>query len=161
MMLQRGVTGAVPNGSVGPNTATTGRPTAAATCMAPESLPMKRWHRDSSAGRSEIAVFPVRSIGGRRISPEIAVETVASPAVPNRITPAFASDCNRFATSANRDGGQHFADPYEAPAPIAMRTAPWRTPELLRNSSALRLFSSGVRRLMYDASGTDSSHPAR
>src|SRR5216683_7919195 len=129
-MLQRTVTGAVPNGSVGPNTATTGRPTAAATCIAPESLPMKRWHRDSSAGRSEIAVFPVRSIGSRLISLEIAVETVASAAVPNRMTSASASDCNRFATSANRDGGQHFADPYEAPAPIAILSAPWRAPDL-------------------------------
>src|SRR5258708_36550314 len=113
MILQRGVTGAVPNGSVGPKTATTGRPTAAATCMAPESLPMKRWHRDSSAGKSEIAVFPVRSIGSRRISLEIAFETVASAAVPNRRTSASASDCNRFAASAKRDGGQHFADPYQ------------------------------------------------
>ena len=41
-MLQRGVTGAVPNGSVGPKTATTGRLTAAATCIAPESLPRFR-----------------------------------------------------------------------------------------------------------------------
>src|SRR6266853_1539894 len=110
-MLQRGVTGEVPNGSVGPKTATTGNPTAAATCIAPESLPMKRWHRDSNAGRSEIEVFPVRSIGGRRISLEIAIETVASPAVPNRTTSASALDCNRLTTSANRDGGQHFADP--------------------------------------------------
>ena len=46
-MVQRGVTGAVPFGSVGPKIATTGRPTAEATCMAPESLPMKRWHCES------------------------------------------------------------------------------------------------------------------
>src|ERR1700733_5407833 len=44
MIVCRGVTGAVPNGSVGPKIATAGRPTAAATCMAPESLPIKTWH---------------------------------------------------------------------------------------------------------------------
>src|SRR5712692_9902133 len=129
-MQQRGVTGAVPDGSVGPNTATVGSPTAAATCITPESLPMKRWHWDSSAGRSEIAVFPTRSMGGRRILAEIASETHASAAVPNRMTSASASDCNRFATSANRDGGQHFADPYDAPAPMAILSAPWRAPDL-------------------------------
>ena len=41
-MVQRVVTGAVPLGSVGPNTATTGNPTAAATCIAPESFPTNR-----------------------------------------------------------------------------------------------------------------------
>src|SRR5437762_13930713 len=112
-MLQCGVTGAVPYGSVGPKMASIGRPTAAATCIAPESLPMKRWHCDSSAGRSAIPVFPVRSIGGRLISAAIAAETVASAAVPKRITSAPVSLCKRFATSAKREGGQHFADPYE------------------------------------------------
>src|SRR5437762_5409377 len=129
-MLQRGVTGAVPCGSVGPNTATMGRPTAAATGIAPESLPMKSWHCESSAGRSAIAVFPVRSMGGRGISAEMAVETLASAAVPKRIISASVSDCSRFATSAKRKGGQHFADPYDAPAATAIRTAPWRTPDL-------------------------------
>ena len=64
----RGVTGAVPKGSVGPNIATTGKPTAAATCIAPESLPRNRWHWDRSAGSSAIVVLPVRSIGGWRNS---------------------------------------------------------------------------------------------
>src|SRR2546421_9255949 len=132
-MLQRDVTGAVPNGSVGPNSATTGKPTAAATCIAPESLPTKRWHRDKSAGRAAIAVCPVRSIGGRLISAAIAAETAASAAVPKRITSASISACSRFATSAKREGGQHFADPYDAPAPIAIRSVPLRTPDLRRN----------------------------
>src|SRR6202795_2465083 len=114
-MLQQVVTGAVPFGSVGPNTPTMGRPTAAATCIAPESLPMKSWHCESSAEKSAIAVFPVRSMGGRRNSAEMAVETFASAAVPNKMTLASATDCSRFATSANREGGQHFADPYDAP----------------------------------------------
>src|SRR5690242_21140951 len=50
-ILKRVVTGAVPKGSVGPKTATTGRPTAAATCMAPESFPTKTWHWDNSPGK--------------------------------------------------------------------------------------------------------------
>ena len=78
----------MPRGSVGPKTATTGSPTAAATCIAPESLPMKRWHCESRAGRSAIAVFPVRSIGGCRIPEAIAFETADSAAVPNKITSA-------------------------------------------------------------------------
>jgi len=45
-------------------------------------------------GKSAIAVFPVRSMGGRRISAEMAVETLASAAVPKRMTSASASDCN-------------------------------------------------------------------
>src|SRR5213078_4184753 len=158
-MLQCGVTGAVPYGSVGPKMATIGRPTAAATCIAPESLPMKRWHCDSSAGRSAIPVFPVRSIGGRLISAAIAAETVASAAVPKRITSAPVSLCKRFATSAKREGGQHFADPYEAPAPIAVRSAPWRTPYLRRNSSALCRLASETCRPMNDSSCTESSPP--
>src|SRR5260370_33682726 len=101
MMLQRGVTGAVPNGSVGPNTATPGRPTAAATCMAPESLPMKRWHWGSSAGRAEIAVFPVILIGGQRISPEIAVQTGASAAGPIQ---------NNLRIGPREDGVDHSAN---------------------------------------------------
>src|SRR6266852_8673914 len=118
-MLQRGVTGDVPYGSVGPNTATIGNPTAAATCIAPESLPMKRWHCDRRAARSATVVFPVRSMGVRRISAQMAVEAPASAEVQKRITSASASDCSRFATSAKRGGGQHFADQYEAPAPMA------------------------------------------
>src|SRR5271154_3049749 len=120
-MLQRGVTGAVPKGSVGPNTATTGRPTAAATCIAPESFPTNRWHLERSAGKLLIEVFPVRSIGGRCMPAAIADETGASDDVPNRITSAPDSVCSRFASSANRSGGQHFAEPYEAPAPMAIR----------------------------------------
>ena len=103
-MVQRGVTGAVPKGSVGPNTATMGRPTAAATCIAPESLPTKRWHCDSSAGRSAMAVFPVKSIGGRRISVAMAAETLASEAVPKRMTSTSDSDCSRFARRQNAKG---------------------------------------------------------
>src|ERR1700722_7128839 len=118
-----GVTGAVPNGSVGPKIATTGNPTADATCIAPESLPIKSWHRESSAGNSAIAVFPVKSIGFRFIPATIAFETAVSPAVPNKTISASDSAINRFATSANLSGSQHFADPYEAPAPIATRSA--------------------------------------
>ena len=95
------------------------------------------------------------------MSAEIAVETAASAAVPNRITSASISDCRRFATSAKREGGQHFADPYDAPAPMAIRSAPWRTPDLRRNSSALRRFSSGTLKLMNDSSCQESSQPAR
>ena len=136
-----GVTGAVPNGSVGPKIATTGNPTADATCIAPESFPIKSWHRESSAGNSAIAVFPVKSIGFRFIPATIAVETAISPAVPNKIISASDSAINRFATSANRSGNQHFADPYEAPAPIATRGVPApfvrdRTPAAINFCSA-------------------------
>ena len=160
-MLQRGVTGAVPSGSVGPNTATIGRPTAAATCIAPESLPIKRWHCEKSAGKSAMAVFPVRSMGGLCISAEIACETLASAAVPKRMTFASIRDCSPFAISANRRGGQHFADPYDAPAPMAIRSTPWRAPHLDRNSAALRLFSSGTFKSMNDSSCTEANQPAR
>src|ERR1700682_58234 len=85
-IVHRGVTGAVPFGSVGPKIATVGSPTAAATCMAPESFPMKRWHFDSSAGRSAMVVFPVRSMGDPRIWAAMAADTLASAAVPKRMT---------------------------------------------------------------------------
>src|SRR5712691_2175201 len=90
-MLQRGVTGDVPYGSVGPNTATIGKPTAAATCIAPESLPMKRWHCDRRAARSATVVFPVRSMGVRRISAQMAVEAPASAEVPKTETRSYHS----------------------------------------------------------------------
>src|ERR1041384_8497431 len=60
-----GVTGAVPSGSVGPKIATTGNPTAAATCIAPESFPTNAVQRENIAGRSAISVFPVKSNAGR------------------------------------------------------------------------------------------------
>ena len=83
-------------------------------CAGPESFPMKSWHRESSAGNSTIAVFPVKSIGARFIPAIIAFETAVSVAVPNKITSASDSAINRFAISANRSGNQHFADPYDA-----------------------------------------------
>src|SRR5215470_6509323 len=106
-MLHRGVTGAVPWGSVGPNTATTGSPTAAATCIAPESLPINRWHCDSKPGKSPIVVFPVRSMGARLMLADIALVTSASDGVPNRMTSQSVFDCSRFARSPNLAGGQH------------------------------------------------------
>src|SRR5882724_9313746 len=109
-MEQRGVTGAVPWGSVGPKIATTGRPTEEATCIAPESLPMKRWHWERSAGRSAMAVLPVRSMGMERMADVMAVETSVSAAVPNKMISALDSAIKRLATSAKRSGGQHFAD---------------------------------------------------
>src|SRR6202790_2162478 len=63
-IVQRGVIGAVPWGSVGPKMATMGRPTAAATCIAPESLPTKRWQRERRAGRSAVVVLPTRLVDG-------------------------------------------------------------------------------------------------
>src|SRR5208337_892286 len=87
-MLLRGVTGAVPSGSVGPKTATTGTPTAAATCIAPESLPRNSWHCERRAGKSPIPVFPVRSTGFFLMPAMMALETPASAAVPNKITSA-------------------------------------------------------------------------
>src|SRR5690349_13712988 len=110
-ILKRVVTGAVPKGSVGPKTATTGRPTAAATCMAPESFPTKTWHWDNSPGKSAMEVFPVRSIGACRIPATIAAETGASAAVPKRIISASDADRKRLLSSAKRSGGQHFAEP--------------------------------------------------
>src|ERR1700752_3457261 len=114
--LKRGVTGAVPSGSVGPKMATTGKPTAAATCIAPESFPKNRWHCESSAGNSAMVVFAVRSIGGGGDWLTMAWETAASAAVPNRTTSASLWNTNSLIAAAKRPGGQHFADPYEAPA---------------------------------------------
>src|SRR5580704_422095 len=144
-MVQRGVTGAVPSGSVGPKIATTGNPTEEATCIAPESLPTKRWHCDRSAGRSAIAVFPVRSIGALCIAAVMAEETGVSATVPNKIIWASDSATKRFATSAKRSGGQHFAEPYEAPAPMATRNLPGCAPEESNRSAAERLLSSGAQ----------------
>jgi hypothetical protein len=162
-----GVTGAVPNGSVGPKIATTGNPTADATCIAPESFPMKSWHRESSAGNSAIAVFPVKSIGGRFIPATIAFETAISPAVPNNIISAPDSSIKRFATSANRSGNQHFADPYEAPAPIATRKAPAppspreRTPAPISVRSAASAGSRETLSVISLSPSTRSTQPAR
>src|SRR5882762_8795317 len=122
-MVMRGVTGAVPLGSVGPKMATTGRLTAAATCMAPESLPRKRWHWERRAGRSAMEVLPVRLMGARCNSEAIAVETRSSPGVPKRITSASVWESSAFKDLAKRSGGQHLAEPYDAPAPTAMRAA--------------------------------------
>src|SRR6202166_1051142 len=126
-MVWRGVTGAVPYGSVGPKIATVASPTAAATCMAPESLPTKTWHCDRSAGRSATVVLPVRLMGARFISEAMAEETSDSPAAPKSIT--WASHCAWIwlANSAKRDGGHHLAEPKEAPAPMAIRTPCGRT----------------------------------
>src|SRR6266852_1449124 len=127
-MRQCGVTGAVPSGSVGPKTATTGKPTAAATCIAPESLPRKRWHCERSAGSSAIAVLPVKLIGARFRSLTMASATCDSPGVPNMITSASVFCSSRLIALAKRSGGQHFAEPYDAPAPMARRTALGREP---------------------------------
>ena len=75
-----------------------------------------------------MAVLPVRSMGGRCIAAAMAAATVFSAAVPNKTTSASNSSINRLATAANRSGGQHFAEPYEAPAPIATRNVCGRTP---------------------------------
>ena len=111
MTVQRGVTGAVPSGSVGPKTATTGRPTAAATCIAPESLPRKRWHWERSAGRSAMEVLPVRLMGVRCNLAAMAVETGSSVGVPKRITSASVRASSEFKALAKRSGGQHLAEP--------------------------------------------------
>src|SRR6202049_1741972 len=110
-IVQRGVTGAVPNGSVGPKMATAGSPTAEATCMAPESLPIKTWHCDRRAGRSAMALLPVRSMSARFISEAMANETSVSPGAPKSITSASHCAWSWLANSAKRDGGQHFAEP--------------------------------------------------
>ncbi len=52
------VTGAVPSGSVEPKIPITGRPAAAATCMAPESLPINTEQEANSAARSRMDVSP-------------------------------------------------------------------------------------------------------
>jgi len=70
--------------------ATTGKPTAAATCIAPESLPTNSWQRERSAGRAAIAVLPTRLIAGLFIPAAIASEAFCSAAVPKRITSASA-----------------------------------------------------------------------
>src|SRR5258705_650202 len=135
-MVQRVVIGAVQWESVGPKIATTGRPTAAATCIAPESLPTKSWQRERSAGRSAIAVLPTKPIDGPVIPAAIASETGSSDAVPKRITSASSLTRKRFTKSAKRSGGQHFAEPYDAPAPTAIRGTLRRAPAAERDCLA-------------------------
>src|SRR5262249_9546624 len=139
-----GVTGTVPLGSVGPKIVTIGNPTAPATCIAPESFPMNSEQRESSAGKSAVLVFPVKSIGLFFNPAIIAFETATSIAVPNRTTSTSLFSVRRFSVSANRSGGQHFAEPYEAPAPTAIRILPDRTPAATSTSSAARRFSSAT-----------------
>src|ERR1700704_5032360 len=106
-MVHRGVIGAVPYGSVGPKMATTGKPTAAATCIAPESLPINNWQRERSAGSSAIVVLPTKLIDGPVIPAAMASETVRSVGVPKRITSASVRRRKRLTKSAKRSGGQH------------------------------------------------------
>src|SRR6202035_4827082 len=159
--VQRGVMGAVPCESVGPKIATTGSPTAAATCIAPESLPTNNWQRERSAGRSAIAVAPTKLIDGPSMPTVIASETVRSAAVPKRITSASLCRRKRFTKSANRSGGQHLADPYDAPAPIAIRLVAARAPAERRIPSARAQFSAETCKPTNDSLGNDSIQSTR
>jgi hypothetical protein len=106
-----GVKGAVPSGSVGPKMPITGNPIAAATCMAPESLPMKIEQAEKNAARSRMDVCPTSEIGLHFIAERIRAAISFSLGVPKSITSAPHSEIRRSARAANRSGGQHFAAP--------------------------------------------------
>jgi len=76
---------------------------------------------DSSAGRSEIAVFPVRSIGGRRISPEMLSRQLLRPRSQTENHVGIRLGLHRFATSQIAMAASTLPTRSEAPAPIAMR----------------------------------------
>ena len=80
-------------GSVGPNNATTGVPTAAATCIGPESLVIKTAACRNKLGSKPTAVCPVRSTAFVRMSAITARASGRSVAAPmNTIGSACACD---------------------------------------------------------------------
>src|SRR5579862_6095916 len=82
------VTGAVPSGSVEPKIPITGIPAAAATCMAPESLPIKTEQTENNAASSRMDVFPAREVARDFIAEQICATISRSACVPKNITSA-------------------------------------------------------------------------
>src|SRR5258708_15662430 len=114
----------------------TGSPAAAATCMAPESFPIKIEQEEKSAARSRMDVCPTREIGRRFMAEQIRAAVSFSLGVPKSITSAPHSEIRRSARAANRSAGQHFAAPYEAPGAIAQRQAAFFSPACNNEISA-------------------------
>src|SRR6185503_5443929 len=103
---------------VGPNTAVTLAPAAAARCIAPESLvtrPRQIVITPASAGRSVWPTMSSTAGNARLIS--IAVGASAELPTSTQATPSAASS---DASSAKYAGGQRFAPPYAAPGASAI-----------------------------------------
>ena len=156
-----GVTGDVPSGSVEPKMPMTGSPAAAATCMAPESLPIKIEQAEKIAARSRMDVCPTSEIGRHFIDEQIRAAISFSLGVPKSITSAPHSEIRRSARAANRSGGQHFAAPYEAPGAIAQRHAPSLAPARNKVVSAASRADNGIHTRIGAISPRDSIQPAR
>src|SRR5260221_157964 len=139
----------------------TGSPAAAATCMAPESLPIKIEQVEKRAARSRIDVCPTREIGRHFMAEEIRPATSLSLGVPKSITSALHSEIRRSARAANRSEGQHFAAPYEAPGAIAQRQEPSLAPARNNNASAASRADDGTQSRIGAISPRVPIQPAR
>ena len=95
---------------VGPNSATTGVPTAAAMCMGPESFVTNAAACRSNVGSSPTSVCPVKSTDGVRINERTRAVSSRSDPPPMKTTGPNPSRPNKSAAWAKYSAGHRFVD---------------------------------------------------
>ena len=103
--------GAVSRQSVGPKTATSGVPRAAARCIGPESLVSSRRSPASTPTSSSREVWPVSTRTGPGSRAATASARLRSWAEPTSTSVAPVARCSSCPASAKRSGSQRLAPP--------------------------------------------------
>ncbi len=106
-----------------------------------------------------MVVWPEKLTGLCRMRAAMRSVVSRSETVPKSITSASQSAIKRSPSSAKRSGGQHFAEPYAAPGPKAIRNFPLRAPAACNLSRAVSIAAGAMGNRISSICGKASIHP--